>query len=57
MGSDEYKLKFDNSKDVKTPVLVNQAGAALGIKLRDWREALADYVQTEFNEWNGQRNE
>lgn len=38
-------------------VLVNQAGAALGIKLRDWREALADYVQTEFNEWNGQRNE
>ena len=31
-------------------VLVNQAGAALGIELRDWREALADYAQTEFNE-------
>ena len=31
-------------------VLVNQAGAALGIELRDWREALADYVQAELNE-------
>ena len=30
-------------------VLVNQAGAALGIALRDWRDALWDYVQTEFN--------
>ena len=31
-------------------VLVNQAGSALGIELRDWRAALAEYVQTEFNE-------
>ena len=31
-------------------VLVNQAGAALGITLRDWRDALHDYVQTEFNQ-------
>ncbi|MYH63704.1 MAG: dTDP-4-dehydrorhamnose reductase [Caldilineaceae bacterium SB0675_bin_29] len=30
-------------------VLVNQAGAALGITLRDWRDALRDYVQTELN--------
>ena len=28
-------------------VLVNQAGSALGITLRDWRDALKDYVQTE----------
>lgn len=27
-------------------VLVNQAGAALGISMRDWREALQEYVQT-----------
>ncbi len=31
-------------------VLVNQAGAALGIALRDWRDALRAYVQTEFNQ-------
>jgi dTDP-4-dehydrorhamnose reductase len=31
-------------------VLVNQAGAALGIELRDWREALAEYAQTDLNE-------
>ena len=30
-------------------VLVNQAGAALGIALRDWRDALHDYVQTQLN--------
>ena len=30
-------------------VLVNQAGAALGIELRDWRAALAEYTQIEFN--------
>ncbi len=30
-------------------VLINQAGAALGINLRNWREALADYVRTEFS--------
>ena len=30
-------------------VLVNQAGSALGITLRDWRDALKDYVQTESN--------
>ena len=30
-------------------VLINQAGAALGIRLRDWREALADFVRAEFN--------
>ena len=30
-------------------VLVNQAGAALGIELRGWREALREYVQTEFS--------
>lgn len=30
-------------------VLINQAGAALGISLRHWRDALHDYVQTEFN--------
>ncbi len=30
-------------------VLVNQAGAALGIALRDWRDALQDYVQTKTN--------
>ncbi|MCY3898890.1 MAG: dTDP-4-dehydrorhamnose reductase [Caldilineaceae bacterium] len=30
-------------------VLVNQAGAALGIALRDWRDALHEYVQSEFN--------
>ena len=30
-------------------VLVNQAGAALGIALRDWRDALHDYVQTDIN--------
>ena len=29
-------------------VLVNQAGAALGIALRDWREALWEYVQSGF---------
>ena len=29
-------------------VLINQAGAALGITLRDWREALADYVQAQY---------
>ena len=29
-------------------VLVNQAAAALGIVLRDWREALREYVQSEF---------
>ena len=28
-------------------VLVNHVGAALGITLRDWRDALQDYVQTE----------
>jgi len=28
-------------------VLVNQAGAALGIKLRPWRDALAEYVRVE----------
>ncbi len=28
-------------------VLVNHAGAALGITLRDWRDALHDYVQTQ----------
>lgn len=28
-------------------VLVNNAGAALGITLRDWRDALQDYVQTQ----------
>ena len=31
-------------------VLVNQAGAALGIELRDWREALAEFAQTDLNE-------
>ena len=31
-------------------VLVNQAGAALGIALRDWREALREYVQTGLGE-------
>ena len=31
-------------------VLVNQAGAALGIALRDWREALREYVQTGLEE-------
>ncbi len=30
-------------------VLVNQAGAALGINLRHWRDALHNYVQNEFN--------
>lgn len=30
-------------------VLVNQAASALGIALRGWREALREYVQTEFN--------
>lgn len=30
-------------------VLINQAGAALGISLRDWREALADYARSEFS--------
>ncbi len=30
-------------------VLVNHAGTALGITLRDWRDALHDYVQAEFN--------
>ncbi|MDE0071825.1 MAG: dTDP-4-dehydrorhamnose reductase [Caldilineaceae bacterium] len=29
-------------------VLINQAGAALGITLRDWREALADYVRAQY---------
>ncbi len=29
-------------------VLVNQAGTSLGINLRDWRDALHDYVQTEL---------
>ena len=31
-------------------VLVNQAGAALGIALRDWQDALREYVQTEMND-------
>ena len=31
-------------------VLVNQAGAALGIALRHWREALREYVQTGLGE-------
>lgn len=31
-------------------VLVNQAGAALGISLRDWREALREYVQNGLKE-------
>lgn len=30
-------------------VLVNQAGDSLGITLRDWRDALHDYVQKELN--------
>ena len=30
-------------------VLVNQAGSSLGITLRDWRDALHDYVKTELN--------
>ena len=38
-------------------VLVNQAGAALGITLRDWRDALLDYVQQEFNNGNGIHHE
>ena len=31
-------------------VLVNQAGAALGIALRPWQVALQEYVQTEMND-------
>ncbi len=31
-------------------VLVNQAGAALGIALRHWQDALREYVQTEMND-------
>ena len=31
-------------------VLVNQAGAALGIALRPWQVALREYVQTEMND-------
>ena len=30
-------------------VLVNQAATALGVALRGWRDALREYVQTEFN--------
>lgn len=38
-------------KSVPPPhaVLVNQAGAALGIKLPDWRESLEKYVRSEFS--------